>query len=213
MPATTPTPAGAPATLTVPDVAAWRAWLDAHEADSDGVWLVLAKKGVTDPTSLTYAEALDEALCSGWIDGQRRGGDATTFRQRFVPRRARSLWSQRNVEHVARLVAEGRMRERGQAEVDRARADGRWERAYAGQASAEVPADLLAALDAVPGARARFDALGRQQRYAVLHPLMTAPGDAVRAARLERAVRALSAPGGGDVPGDWGAPGGDLGRS
>ncbi|MBD3778267.1 MAG: hypothetical protein IE923_03250, partial [Micrococcales bacterium] len=138
--------------MTVPDVAAWRAWLDAHEADSDGVWLVLAKKGVTDPTSLTYAEALDEALCSGWIDGQRRGGDATTFRQRFVPRRARSLWSQRNVQHVARLVAEGRMRERGQAEVDRARADGRWERAYAGQASAEVPADLLAALDAVPGA-------------------------------------------------------------
>ncbi|QZN84864.1 YdeI family protein [Cellulomonas sp. C5510] len=200
MPATTPAPPGRPApagpppTLTVPDVAAWRTWLDAHEDDSDGVWLVLARKGVVDPTSLTYAEALDEALCSGWIDGQRRGGDAATFLQRFVPRRARSLWSQRNVEHVARLVAEGRLRERGQAEVDRARADGRWERAYAGQASAEVPADLLAALDAVPGARARFDALGRQQRYSVLHPLMTAPGDAVRATRLERAVRALSSP-------------------
>lgn len=201
MTATTPTPAGPQPTLTVPDVAAWRAWLDVHEADPDGVWLVLARKGVVDPTSLTYAEALDEALCSGWIDGQRRSGDATTFLQRFVPRRPRSLWSQRNVEHIARLDAEGRLRERGRAEVERARADGRWDRAYAGQASAEVPADLLAALDAVPGARARFEALGRQERYAVLHPLMTAPGDAVRAARLERAVRALAAAGDGDAAG------------
>lgn len=180
-----------PPVLVVADVAAWRAWLDAHETTTEGVWLVLAKKGTVDPTSLTYAQALDEALCSGWIDGQKRRGDDATFLQRFTPRRARSLWSQRNIEHVARLVAEGRMRPGGHAEVDRARADGRWDRAYAGSASAEAPEDLLAALDAVPGARARFDALSRQERYSVLHPVLTAPSAATRAARIARAVAAL----------------------
>lgn len=178
-----------PPALTVPDVTAWRAWLDVHEDASDGVWLVLAKKGTTHPTSLTYAQALDEALCSGWIDGQKRGGDDLTFRQRFTPRRARSLWSARNVEHIARLVDDGRLRPRGQAEVDRARADGRWDRAYPGSAEAEVPADLLAALD--PAARDRFEALTRAQRYSVLHPLMTAPTPAARQARLERTLARL----------------------
>lgn len=177
--------------LTVPGVAAWRSWLDVHEADTDAVWLVLAKKGVHEPTSLTYAEALDEALCSGWIDGQKRAWDETTFVQRFSPRRARSLWSQRNQEHVARLVEGGRMRPRGLAEVERAQADGRWDRAYAGSATAEVPADLLAALDAAPPARTRFEALSRQDRYSVLHRLMTAPSDDVRAARLARVLRDL----------------------
>lgn len=177
--------------LTVVDATAWRAWLDTHEDELDAVWLVLAKKGVREPTSLTYAEALDEALCSGWIDGQKRARDETTFVQRFSPRRARSLWSQRNQEHVARLVEQGRMRPRGLAEVARAQADGRWDRAYAGSATAQVPADLLAALDAEPPARARFEALSRQDRFSVLHPLMTAPNEAVRAARLARALRAL----------------------
>jgi uncharacterized protein YdeI (YjbR/CyaY-like superfamily) len=180
-----------PVTFTVADAAAWRAWLDAHEDESDGVWLVLAKKGVTDPTSLTYAEALDEALCSGWIDGQRRAGDAMTFVQRFVPRRARSLWSRRNIEHVARLEAEGRLRPRGRAEVARAQADGRWERAYAGPATALPPAELLAALDAVPGARDRFEALSGQARYSVLHPVLTAATDETRRRRIERAVERL----------------------
>ncbi|GAA3797984.1 YdeI/OmpD-associated family protein [Cellulomonas soli] len=178
-------------TLTVLDVAAWRAWLDEHEDDPDAVWLVLAKKGVREPTSLTYAQALDEALCSGWIDGQKRAWDETTFVQRFSPRRARSLWSQRNQEHVARLVEDGRMRPRGHAEVARAQADGRWDRAYAGSATAQVPPDLLAALDADPQARAAFEALSRQDRYSVLHPLMTAPNEDVRAARLARALRDL----------------------
>lgn len=184
-------PADGVLVLTVPDATAWRSWLDEHEADTDAVWLVLAKKGVREPTSLTYAEALDEALCSGWIDGQKRAWDASTFVQRFSPRRARSLWSQRNQEHVARLVRDGRMRPRGLAEIERAQADGRWERAYAGSATAEVPADLLAALDSDPQARERFEALGRQDRYAVLHRLMTAPSHDVRAARLERALRGL----------------------
>lgn len=187
-------PAPPPATLTVPDVSAWRAWLDEHEGDPDGVWLVLAKKGTTSPTSLTYAEALDEALCSGWIDGQKRGHDDATFLQRFTPRRARSLWSQRNIEHVARLVASGRMRPRGAAEVERARADGRWDRAYAGSAAAEVPDDLLRALAAVPDALARFEALSRQERYSVLHPLMTAATPETRRRRLERAVERLGGP-------------------
>ncbi len=177
--------------LVVADAAAWRAWLDAHESATEGVWLVLAKKGTVDPRSLTYAQALDEALCSGWIDGQKRRGDDATFQQRFTPRRSRSLWSRRNIEHVARLVAEGRLRPAGQAEVDRARADGRWDRAYAGSATAETPADLLAALDAAPGARDRFDALNRQERYSVLHPVMTAPSTTTRAARIARAVAAL----------------------
>ncbi|WP_435526203.1 YdeI/OmpD-associated family protein [Microbacterium elymi] len=121
--------------LIVDDAAAWRRWLDAYESTSDGVWLVLAKKGATAPTRLIYGEALDEALCSGWIDGPKGARDAATFHQRFTPRRARSMWSARNVEHIARLADQGRLRPRGQDEVDRARADGRWDRAYAGSAS------------------------------------------------------------------------------
>lgn len=178
--------------LIVPDVAAWRAWLDEQESISDGVWLVLAKKSTTDPTSLSYAQALAEALCSGWIDGQKRSRDAATFLQRFTPRRARSLWSQRNVGLVAELIAEGRMRERGHAEIRRAMDDGRWERAYAGAATAEVPADLAAALSASPTAQAAFEALRGSNRYSALFPILTA-SDAVRASRVEALVARLSA--------------------
>ncbi len=181
-----------PEPFIVPDATAWRTWLDAHEDDSDGVWLMLAKKGTTTPTSLRYDEALDEALCSGWIDGQKRSFDKATFLQRFTPRRARSLWSQRNQEHVARLIAEGRMRERGQREIDRAKSDGRWERAYAGAATAVVPDDLIAALRVVPAAKERFEALNSSERFAVLHPLMTAPSEAVRQRRLAKIVTQLS---------------------
>lgn len=179
--------------FVVPDVTAWRAWLDDHEDTSDGVWLVLAKKGTTDPTSLTYAQALDEALCSGWIDGQKRSLDAAVFLQRFTPRRPRSMWSARNVGLVAQLAGAGRMRPRGQREVDAARADGRWDRAYAGPADAAVPADLLAALDDVPGLRAHFEALPSSARYSVLHPLMTAPNEQTRQRRLARLVERLAA--------------------
>lgn len=179
--------------LIVADAAAWRAWLDAHEGDDAGAWLVLAKKGTTTPTTLNYAQALDEALCSGWIDGPKRSRDDATFLQRFTPRRARSMWSARNVEHIARLVDEGRMRPRGQAEVERAQADGRWDRAYAGSATAEPPEALLRALDATPGARAAFDALTRAGRYSILHPLMTAPSPETFDARLRRALDRLTA--------------------
>lgn len=121
-----------PDPLVVRDARAWRQWLDANETASDGVWLLLAKKGATTPTSLSYQQALLEALCSGWIDGQRRARDEATFMQRFTPRRRRSIWSARNVGLVAQLIDEGRMRPRGLAEVDAAKADGRWERAYSG---------------------------------------------------------------------------------
>ncbi|WP_417564303.1 YdeI/OmpD-associated family protein [Microbacterium sp.] len=178
--------------LIVVDAAAWRRWLDAHESDSDGVWLVLAKKGTTEPTRLSYADALDEALCSGWIDGPKGSRDATTFRQRFTPRRARSMWSARNVVHIARLADDGRLRPRGQAEVERAKADGRWDRAYEGSATAEPPTQLLRELDAVPGARAAFEALSRAERYSILHPLLTAATPKTFDARLRRALERLA---------------------
>lgn len=177
--------------LTLPDVAAWRAWLDQHEDRSDGVWLVMAKKGITSPTSLGYADALQEALCSGWIDGQRKSRDENTFLQRFTPRRRTSIWSQRNVGYVEALIASGRMRERGVAEIQRAQADGRWDRAYAGQAGAEVPADLAAALEVSPTAKSTFEALSSQGRYHVLHQLMIAANPVTRARRIERFIEKL----------------------
>jgi uncharacterized protein YdeI (YjbR/CyaY-like superfamily) len=112
--------------LTVADAAAWRAWLGEHHAEPDGVWLVLAKKGTTRPTSLGYADALEEAVAHGWIDGQNRRRDSATYLQRFTPRRARSNWSESNVRRVERLTAAGRMHPAGLAAVERARGDGRW---------------------------------------------------------------------------------------
>lgn len=180
-----------PEVLVVPDAAAWRDWLDEHESEPDGVWLVLAKKGTTEPTSLTYAQALDEALCSGWIDGQAKSVDEHTYRQRFTPRRKASLWSQRNIGLVQGLIDAGRMRPRGQAEIDRAKADGRWDRAYAGPATAEVPEDLTAALAASPQAAGTFATLNGQNRYAVLHRILTAPSPASRTNRLAKLVAML----------------------
>jgi len=183
--------------LVLADQAAWRAWLDENEQSSDGVWLVLAKKGVTDPTSLTYQEALIEALCSGWIDGQRRSRDGGTFVQRYTPRRRASLWSERNIGLVDVLIAEGRMRPSGHAEIERAKADGRWERAYAGPASIQVPEDLTAALAASPEASTTFDGLNSRNRFAVLHRIVTAPSDTSRANRLAKLVAMLQA---GETP-------------
>ncbi len=157
--------------LMVSDAAAWRAWLQEHCAQPDGVWLVLAKKGNTSPTSLRYDEALLEALCFGWIDGQTGRRDEVSYRQRFTPRRPRSPWSARNVGHVERLMEEGRMAPSGLAAVEQARKDGRWEKAYPGAADMPVPDDLLAALDRMPTARAAFDGLSGQNRYAILYRL------------------------------------------
>src|SRR5262245_13067456 len=153
-------------TLELPDGAAWRAWLTEHHGDSAGVWLVTAKKGAA---GVGRAEALEEALCHGWIDGQARSRDDATYLQRYTPRRTRSVWSQRNVGIVERLTEEGRMHPAGLAEVERAKADGRWDAAYAGPATIEVPADLIEALDAEPSAKAMFERLTSQNRFAVLY--------------------------------------------
>ena len=177
--------------LIVPDADAWRVWLNGH-GDSAGVWLVLAKKGSFTPTSLTYDQALEEALCHGWIDGQVGRRDERTYRQRFTPRRARSPWSKRNVEIVERLVIEGRMRPAGIAAVERARADGRWDSAYAGQAAMDVPPDLEKALAAAPRASAMFEVLTSQNRYAVLYRIESAKRADTRARRIEQFVAMLA---------------------
>jgi uncharacterized protein YdeI (YjbR/CyaY-like superfamily) len=177
--------------LIVPDAGAWRRWLAAHHGDGAGVWLVLAKKGTTEPTSLTYAQALDEALCHGWIDGQTASGDEATYRQRFTPRRTRSRWSARNVGIISRLRAEGRMHPAGDAEVVRAQGDGRWEAAYGGAAFSEVPPDLAAALRAHPSAHAMFEILTSQNRYAILFRISDAKLPATRERRVNQFVAML----------------------
>jgi uncharacterized protein YdeI (YjbR/CyaY-like superfamily) len=140
--------------LVVADADALRTWLADHQDDTVGVWLVLGKKGVTDPTGLSYEQAVLEGLCVGWIDGQGRRRDEATYTIRFTPRRSRSIWSEVNVGRVARLEEEGRMQPRGRAEVEKAKADGRWEAAYGGAATIAVPDDLVAALAAEPAAQA-----------------------------------------------------------
>jgi uncharacterized protein YdeI (YjbR/CyaY-like superfamily) len=177
--------------LIVADAAAWRRWLGKHHTTSAGVWLVLAKKGVTGPTSLTYSQALEEALCHGWIDGQTGLRDDATYRHRFTPRRPRSRWSARNVGIVSALRAEGRMLPAGEAEVERAQRDGRWEVAYSGSAAIEVPADLAAALSAHPKAQAMFDILTSHNRYAILFRVGSTKRAETRARRVEEYVAML----------------------
>lgn len=177
--------------LIVADQDAWRAWLAEQHTDPTGVRLVLAKKGTTSPTSLTYAQALDEALCHGWIDGQVQGRDEGTFHQRFTPRRARSRWSKRNIGHIARLEAAGRMHPAGRAEVERAKADGRWAAAYAGPATIEVPDDLATALGASPRATAMFGVLTSQNRFAILYRIQDCKRADTRARRIAQFVEML----------------------
>jgi uncharacterized protein YdeI (YjbR/CyaY-like superfamily) len=178
--------------LLVPDSAAWRHWLEDNHGGSPGAWVVLAKKGTTQPTSLTYDQALAEAACYGWIDGQLGRRDEATYRQRFTPRRPQSAWSANNVALAERLMTEGRMRPAGLAAVERAKADGRWEAAYAGSATIEVPGDLAGALAANPAAQAAFERLNRSNRYAVLYRVSTATDPGTRARRVERFVSMLS---------------------
>lgn len=154
--------------LIVPDLPGWTGWLEKRHARSDGVWLTLAKKGADEPTRLSYDDALSEALCFGWIDGRLSGGDDRTFRRMFTPRRPGSAWSKRNVTLATMLIEDGRMRPSGLAAVSRAKADGSWDKAYAGQATIEVPPDLAAALGRDPSAKAMFDKLSASNRYAIL---------------------------------------------
>lgn len=177
--------------LLVPDATAWRDWLVANHESAPGVWLVLTRKG-GEVTALDYEGAVLEALCVGWIDGQARSRDHASSLQRFTPRRARSQWSAVNVARVARLEAEGRMLPAGRAAVAEAKQDGRWERAYAGPATAVVPEDLRAAIAANPAAQAMFDVLTSQNRFALIYRLGTVKRAEARERKIAEFVAMLS---------------------
>jgi uncharacterized protein YdeI (YjbR/CyaY-like superfamily) len=171
---------------------AFRAWMAAEHATSDGIWLKFAKKD-SGITSVVYAEALDVALCFGWIDGQARKLDEEHYLQRWTPRRKRSPWSQRNRDKAEALIASGAMQPAGLAEIERAKGDGRWERAYAGPRTATVPDDLQAALDADPQAAAFFETLSGVNRYAILYRVQDAKRPETRARRIAKFVAMLAA--------------------
>jgi uncharacterized protein YdeI (YjbR/CyaY-like superfamily) len=172
---------------SVPD---WEAWLVAQHGDSTGLWLKLGKKGCAEP-SINYSEALDVALCFGWIDAQKRPLDEQHWLQRFTARKPRSKWSKINCGRAEALITAGRMQPTGLREVERAKQDGRWDAAYASSSTAEVPEDLQRALDAEPEAAAFFAALDRTNRYAVLYRVQDAKREATRAARIEKFVEML----------------------
>jgi uncharacterized protein YdeI (YjbR/CyaY-like superfamily) len=169
---------------------AWEAWLAENHEESDDVWLRIAKTNA-DVQTVRYPAVLDVALSWGWIDGQRLPLDETYFLQRFVRRRPRSRWSQVNREKAERLIAEGRMHPPGLAEVERAKSDGRWDAAYAPQSRAQVPADLRTELDRRPAAKAFFETLSSQNRYAILYRLQDAKRPETRARRLAQFVEML----------------------
>ena len=173
------------------DQAALEEWLEAEHATAPGLYVRLAKKGSGVP-SVTYAELVESVLCFGWIDGRSQRLDETSYLQRITPHRPRSVWSQKNVATVEALTAAGRMRPAGLAAVEAAQADGRWERAYAGPATATVPEDLAAALAAEPAAQQAFHDLDGRNRYAVLHRVATAATPQTRARRIAAAVQMLA---------------------
>jgi len=177
--------------LSFESTQAWDRWLAAHHGDSPGLWLKIAKKGSAG-RSISYSEALDVALCHGWIDGQKGRYDDGYWLQRFTPRKPGSNWSKINTERASALIAAGRMRPAGLREVERARADGRWERAYPSQSRIAVPEDLARALAANPRASAFFATLDSANRYAVLYRIGTAKRPETRAKRIEQFVAMLS---------------------
>src|SRR5580704_18125188 len=187
--------AGEAVVIAFRDAAEFGAWLDAHAGRRAGVWLKIAKKGSGIP-SLTAGEAVDAGLCYGWISGQRKSYDEAYYLQKYVPRRPHSRWSQVNVAKVEELIAAGRMRPSGLAEVEAAKADGRWAAAYQSQRNATIPPDLAAALTASPRAAQAFDALSKTQQYAVTLKLVTARTAMARMVQLRRAMTALEARGG-----------------
>jgi uncharacterized protein YdeI (YjbR/CyaY-like superfamily) len=176
------------------DAAEFEAWLAEHVDRTAGVWLKIAKKG-SGVATLTDQEAVDVGLCYGWISGQRKALDQAYYLQKYVPRRAHSRWSQVNVRKVEELLAAGRMRPPGMAEVEAAKADGRWDAAYASQKEATVPADLAAALAASPVASSAFDSLSKTAQYGVILEVVTARTEKTRAAHISKAITALEASG------------------
>ena len=176
--------------IAFPSAAAFRIWLKEHHADHPGIWVKIAKKGSGIPT-VTYTEALDEALCLGWIDGQKKSFDATAFLQKFTKRGKRSMWSKNNVDRVARLEKEGRMKPAGLAAVAAAKADGRWASAYHGLSTAEMPEDFLTALAGEPDAKAFFATLNKTDRYAFFFRITTAKKSETRSKRIAEFVAML----------------------
>jgi uncharacterized protein YdeI (YjbR/CyaY-like superfamily) len=177
--------------IEFPDRAAWEAWLADNHAESPGVWLLLAKKGAPRAT-VTQSDAVTGALCFGWIDGQVGRHDAHFFKQRFTHRRPRSKWSQINRSRATELIAGGDMQPPGLAEVERAKADGRWDAAYQPQSTATVPPDFAAALKANPAAEQFFATLTGQRRYAFLYRIQDAKRPETRVARIEKFVALLA---------------------
>ncbi|WP_457391117.1 YdeI/OmpD-associated family protein [Roseateles sp. P5_E1] len=191
MPAAQPAAPAEVAPTLFKNARAFEAWLKKNHAKSDGLWLMIAKRGAAEP-SVTYPEAVEIALCWGWIDGQKKGLDDQHFLQRFTPRRARSVWSKINVEKVATLIEAGRMQPPGQAQVEAAKADGRWAQAYDGAKTSTVPDDLAVALDANPPAKAFFATVNASNRYAVLWRIQTAVKPETRARRIAQLVDMLA---------------------
>jgi uncharacterized protein YdeI (YjbR/CyaY-like superfamily) len=185
--------------LSFADAKAWERWLKREHARSPGVWMRIAKVKSGEST-VQYPEALEVALCWGWIDGQKKGIDETWWIQKFTPRGKRSIWSKVNQEKVAALIDAGRMQPPGLAEIERARADGRWDAAYASSSKAEVPPDLQAALDAEPEAKAFFATLKGMQRYAILFRTHQAKRPETRAKRIAQFVEMLKR---GESPAIW----------
>jgi uncharacterized protein YdeI (YjbR/CyaY-like superfamily) len=165
--------------------AEWEAWLDAEHASSDGVWIKFAKKG-SGIDSVSYPEAVEIGLCFGWIDSQMKSLDERFYIQKFTPRRAKSKWSRVNREKIEELTKQGRMKPAGLAEVELAKADGRWEAAYSSPANVEVPDDLQKALDASPKAAEFWAVLNKSNRYAIVYQLEDAKKPATRTRRLEK---------------------------
>ena len=172
--------------------AEWRTWLDKNHERTEGIWLRFFKKD-SGVVSIKYAEALDEALCYGWIDGQLKSLDAKSYIQKFTPRRTRSLWSKRNIEHVARLTREGLMHAAGLKQVESAKADGRWGQAYDSPGTMTIPEDFLAAIASNGKAKKTFESLNKSNRYAIAWRLQTANKPETRQRRFEAMIRMLAA--------------------
>ena len=177
--------------LLFKNAGAFENWLEKNHGASEGFWLKIAKRGAKE-ASVTYPEAVEIALCWGWIDGQKKGLDDAHFLQRFTPRRARSIWSKINVDKVAALIEAGRMQAPGYAQIEAAKADGRWAQAYDGARTSAVPEDLLAALEAEPRAKAFFATINGANRYAVLWRIQTAVKSETRAKRIAQLVEMLA---------------------
>ncbi len=177
-------------TISFADQAAWREWLAAEYATSKGLWLKMAKKA-TGLASINYAEALDVALCYGWIDGQKKSFDQQHWLQKFTPRGKKSIWSKVNRDHIERLTAAGLMQPAGEAEVERAKADGRWDAAYDSPKNATIPDDFQVALDASPTAASFFATLKQVNRYSFLFRIQTAKKPETRAKRIQEFVAML----------------------